>query len=340
MILASASNTYQHTLAELLRARRRYNRDFYPETISGDKALLLGAETSWFTQNAIGSLAAMASADEAKLAQPLKKRGTWKLIPIRHPQDIERFKRKEYVLRVKLFLHHLCLNGVVVFPYFTLLSEPEKRALDETGTTFDTLCMFNQFTISNEHMYTGRGASATVHPWQQGRRLADYLITLARGLRPLYYTEEHFGSQRRPPQNWYTIRDFLAELQYGLCDICGETLVQDDSQCDHIFPRNAGGTYVLTNLRMTHRDCNRWKSDKMVEGGPEAELRAKFDSLLPEAWVPGYYRGALLSLSLNHVHAAKAISRTQRLALMLARDHSKTSKGVGASSLRPKPASA
>jgi 5-methylcytosine-specific restriction endonuclease McrA len=317
--LKSASNTYQRTLTELLRARRRYNRDFYPETISGDRALLLGAEACWFTQNALGSLAAMALADVARLAQPLKARNTWKLIPIRHPRDIERFRRKEYILLVKLILHHLCLNGVVVYPYFTLPSEPDKEAIVETGTTFDTLCMINRFAISGERMYTNKGADTIMRSWDQGKRLADYLMNLTRELQPLYYAEEHFGNQRPPPRNWNTIRDFLTDLQDRLCDICGENLT-DDKQCDHIFPRNAGGTYVITNLRMTHRDCNRWKSDRTAgEGDPEANLLANFDSLLPGGWVPGYYRGPLLSLSLNHGQAAKAINRTQRLALSLAR---------------------
>ncbi len=317
MSLEAASNTYQRTITEILRTRRRYNRAFYPETISGDRALLLNAEDCWFTPNALGSLAAMALIDEARLAQPLKMRGTWKLIPIQHPRDIERFRRWEYILLAKLILHHLCLNGVVVYPYFAPRAELERNTIIEAGATFDTLCMINRFAISDGRMYASSKASTVIHSWEEGKRLADYLMTLARGIRPLYYTEEHLNNQRRPPRNWNTIRFFLTELQSGLCDICGEPLA-DDGQCDHIFPRNSGGTYVLTNLRMTHQDCNRWKSDRM-SGDPAANLRANFDNLLPQAWVLGYYRAPLLSLSLNYGQAALAISRAQRLALSLAR---------------------
>jgi hypothetical protein len=186
------------------------------------------------------------------------------------------------------------------------------------GLTFDTLCVLNHFAISDERMYAGCGEDSVIRPWAQGKRPADFLMTLARSCQPLYYTEENLGNQRRPPRNWDAVRAFLTDLQDNLCDICGETLASNDKQCDHVFPRNVGGTYVITNLRMTHRNCNRWKSDKIV-GEPEANLRTSFEGLLPEAWLPVDYWKPLLSLSLNYGQILKSVNRVQRVALRLAR---------------------
>lgn len=63
----------------------------------------------------------------------------------------------------------------------------------------------------------------------------------------------------------------LMEDQAGLCGICalplGETVVSVDSwdrlnpeiEVDHVFPQVLGGSNHRSNLRATHRDCNRTK---------------------------------------------------------------------------------
>lgn len=42
------------------------------------------------------------------------------------------------------------------------------------------------------------------------------------------------------------------------CGICGHQFVPGDNiEADHITPISLGGTHDLTNLRATHRTCNR-----------------------------------------------------------------------------------
>lgn len=51
------------------------------------------------------------------------------------------------------------------------------------------------------------------------------------------------------------------------CSYCGNHPPDVLLECDHILPRAAGGTDDLTNLTTSCKDCNRGKSDRLLEEG-------------------------------------------------------------------------
>lgn len=55
-----------------------------------------------------------------------------------------------------------------------------------------------------------------------------------------------------------------------LCAICGQYVDKTlktphpmSAEIDHIYPKAKGGKDTLDNLQLTHRQCNRQKSDKI-----------------------------------------------------------------------------
>jgi 5-methylcytosine-specific restriction endonuclease McrA len=49
------------------------------------------------------------------------------------------------------------------------------------------------------------------------------------------------------------------------CYLCGGALTWTTAEVDHVVPAGRGGTHDPTNLRWTHRVCNRMKSTLTVE---------------------------------------------------------------------------
>ncbi len=47
------------------------------------------------------------------------------------------------------------------------------------------------------------------------------------------------------------------------CQICGKILLDRDIEIDHIIPFSKGGSSEESNLRVTCKDCNRTKGDKL-----------------------------------------------------------------------------
>lgn len=63
------------------------------------------------------------------------------------------------------------------------------------------------------------------------------------------------------------------------CSICGGYVDKElktphpmSAEVDHIHPKNKGGSDSLDNLQLTHRKCNREKSDK-VNFIPKKEIK-------------------------------------------------------------------
>lgn len=62
----------------------------------------------------------------------------------------------------------------------------------------------------------------------------------------------------------------VAELRDGLgepyeCYLCGDGLTWDVASIDHVLPVSRGGTNAVQNLRWSHRQCNRVKSDLLLD---------------------------------------------------------------------------
>ena len=63
-------------------------------------------------------------------------------------------------------------------------------------------------------------------------------------------------------KNKVALRAALYERDGGICGICKNPLYDDDDmEIDHIHPQARGGNHVFTNLQLTHKSCNRHKSD-------------------------------------------------------------------------------
>ena len=56
------------------------------------------------------------------------------------------------------------------------------------------------------------------------------------------------------------IKSVLCDQQGGLCGICGNAFSAVEyafAELDHILPVSAGGGDEVSNLRLTHQQCNR-----------------------------------------------------------------------------------
>lgn len=51
----------------------------------------------------------------------------------------------------------------------------------------------------------------------------------------------------------------------GVCYLCGSPVQFNRMSIDHVIPRSRGGSNKIENLRATHAECNRKKSNKLIE---------------------------------------------------------------------------
>ena len=72
---------------------------------------------------------------------------------------------------------------------------------------------------------------------------------------------------------------FLQGYQGNLCFYCGEELVSD-IHVDHVLPRQVLNHDEVWNLVLSHGDCNRWKSDKLVGSHFIKKLTARNENIM------------------------------------------------------------
>lgn len=72
----------------------------------------------------------------------------------------------------------------------------------------------------------------------------------------------------RARQRQRTLAEQLAELQGGLCPICGQPLESEPLSVDHVWPRRGkqGRTGLHRNALATHHWCNNAKGDRRPTG--------------------------------------------------------------------------
>ena len=81
------------------------------------------------------------------------------------------------------------------------------------------------------------------------------------------------------------IREELWRRDGGICQMCGEHVLEDDWNADHIVPKWLGGPDVIDNLRVTHPLCNRqrtppWRmTDDEIEAAASEWTANEFDRL-------------------------------------------------------------
>lgn len=49
----------------------------------------------------------------------------------------------------------------------------------------------------------------------------------------------------------------------GICGICNNPVDYDDMDVDHILPKSYGGKDLWDNLRVSHKECNRKRGNRI-----------------------------------------------------------------------------
>ncbi len=62
----------------------------------------------------------------------------------------------------------------------------------------------------------------------------------------------------------YHVKTRVARRDNYICQECGRYLKDDEVEFDHIIPISKGGSSEESNLRLTCRECNRRKSNKII----------------------------------------------------------------------------
>ena len=71
------------------------------------------------------------------------------------------------------------------------------------------------------------------------------------------------------------------------CGICGKQVDKElktpkpmSAEVDHIIPKNKGGSDNLCNMQLSHRKCNREKSDKIGYVKKKKKKKVSFEQLV------------------------------------------------------------
>ena len=238
------------------------------------------------------------------------------LVFIPHPSTVPAPLREDFRWRTKIHLHHLLLNGTLVFAEFVhdkeRLQEEFKTALDRKP---DVLTVPAGFVMSVDSMHDRKRTPFVMRRAQgRGRILVDQAVDYLThrvgkcAVHRLYYSDGTFDRSAQP-RNWSTTRMFLYELQEGRCP-CGEhdgPLSPADMHCDHLVPRDQGGNHVLTNLHMVCEAKNLQWGRK--EGRTEHhQVGEAFRRIFPRAWTTQEYRSLICNPRLTPSDAARYLA--------------------------------
>ena len=318
-------DVFKETAKEFLHFSSSRERVAYPTVLAADQALLSPATETWFRPASFEWLATAAALDTARLAQPLPRRSSWKLVFIPHPSTVPAPLREDFRWRTKIHLHHLLLNGTLVFAEFVhdkeRLQEEFKTALDRKP---DVLTVPAGFVMSVDSMHDRKRTPFVMRRAQgRGRILVDQAVDYLThrvgkcAVHRLYYSDGTFDRSAQP-RNWSTTRMFLYELQEGRCP-CGEhdgPLSPADMHCDHLVPRDQGGNHVLTNLHMVCEAKNLQWGRK--EGRTEHhQVGEAFRRIFPRAWTTQEYRSLICNPRLTPSDAARYLAGAGREARRL-----------------------
>ena len=72
-------------------------------------------------------------------------------------------------------------------------------------------------------------------------------------------------SKRWSYEQRMTNRMAIYERDDGVCHICGFHVEVEEFEVDHVFPRIRGGSSDSSNLKASHRACNRRKAARLLE---------------------------------------------------------------------------
>lgn len=90
-----------------------------------------------------------------------------------------------------------------------------------------------------------------------------------------FWTRLAYNINRHHPGARLTTAQLKTIDKEGICYICGDSLLGETVELDHIIPLSQGGKTEIGNLRWTHRQCNRLKHDMTIE-----EMKEKMKKIL------------------------------------------------------------
>ena len=297
----------------------------FPVTFGADTALLTGFASDWLKPTAHAFLGHSILLDGVGtgLSLPPSRRANWKLIFVPKPSIVPMEERTTLEWTTKLLLHHMLLNGIVVFVEFVDSHEALASAFQSAAQMHtDNLVIPAGCSMTADKMHSGKQAKMDIVRAADGHRiqvgeLYDFLYERARSRIRLYYSRDSFASDRQPP-NWNSVRSFLWQLQGGRCP-CGQhdgPLPLADMHADHVIPRKEGGTHVLTNLQMAHA---RWNLAKGATYSDSARrlIREKLWSCFGDGWFPPAYIDLLCDPCLDTARVDERMRKYRKLVQQL-----------------------
>lgn len=152
--------------------------------------------------------------------------------------------------RASLLVESILIYDSIIIP-FSLFS---KRALMMHADKIRTaICDMREHDVEyRENVYVGTNA---------GRRVRSQITKV------INIINQCIGQNKEDESRCFApcIREELF-LQKPICAICGNKILSlEDSEVDHIIPFSRGGATTIENAQLTHRTCNRMKSNYMVD---------------------------------------------------------------------------
>lgn len=305
-------------LAELLRAAPRSAGYEYPVLLSADRALLLGSADSWFRPSLHAWTSHLAHiVPVASLFEQPENRPVWKTVFIPNTSACPLDSLSSLGWQCKFVLHHLLLNGVVVFVEFVDNHDDLNHQFTQaTGHSPDAVVVRDGCIVDQPTLYARSRSLVSVERCREGAgnsvtRAYDYLFERLRRRRRLYYDASTFDSSRFP-RYWDVLRRFIYRLQAERCAICWQQELLSELHLDHLIPRREGGAHTLINLRLIHRGANCSKGAWFPEGGHDF-ARLAFVEHFRNAWItPSYLRTLTALQSFTGDRVERAVRSHQR----------------------------
>ena len=104
-------------------------------------------------------------------------------------------------------------------------------------------------------------------PEEMPKEMVEMGCTIYGHLCPVVKVNEPFTETKEPRRRGRSIPKAtilrVVRRDNGICQVCGRALKDEEIEFDHIIPLSRGGSSEESNLRVTCKQCNRKKSDRI-----------------------------------------------------------------------------